>query len=128
MEKIGRIRKRLGNFKNLHFFFHHHPLTAHSQVPEGLIHMRTCQTIPMHAWRASYSNLARRLHLATPQNATSPRLTSVRFVVNKYPSDEVFVLCAFYSNLGRATKSVKSVPELSETNKGKNEGGASHRY
>lgn len=29
MEKIGRIRKRLGNFKNvLHLFFRHCPLAA----------------------------------------------------------------------------------------------------
>ena len=72
MEKIGRIRKRLGNFKNLHFFSHRRPLTVHWQVPEGLIHMRNC--IDARTARLQrFSNLARRLHLATPQNATSPR-------------------------------------------------------
>jgi hypothetical protein len=101
MEKIGRIRKRLGNFKNLHFFFHRHPLTGHKQVPEGPIHTCACQTVQYctDSSRACASQSSSKT--SPPRNAAKrhlPRRASVRFVV--YLRGEVVVLCAFYSILG----------------------------
>lgn len=97
MEKIGRIRKRLGNFKNLHFFFHRRPLAAHKQVPETRAPAKLYSIAPIPAGRASQSSSKT---TPPPQRCKTPPPQMGQCVLGVYLRGEVVVLCAFYSILG----------------------------